>query len=138
MTSRYLANCEHASGALEGVRQFAGGPRSRVKQEIDAGMKIMLARQRGEDMPWPEQRRLTSDESIELARTQLTRNHCLEEWPVFIMCWSESIGHVREQGLDRTALPFDHIESLMNSIINATGDTISATFPDWGKDPAAS
>ena len=138
VTSRYLANCEHASGTLEGVRQFPGDPRSRVKQEIDAGMKIMLARQRGEDAPWPEQRRLTFDESMELVCSQLTRSHWLQEWQGFIMCWSESIGHVREQGLDRTALPFGHVESLVSNVINMTGDTMAATLPDWDKEPAES
>ena len=138
VTSHYLANCDHASGTLEGVRQFAGDPRSRVKQEIDAGMKIMLARQRGEDVPWPEQRRLTSDESMELVRTQLIRSHWLEEWQGFIMCWSESIGHVREQGLDRTALPFGDVESLVSNVINATGDTMAATFAHWDPMPSTS
>lgn len=138
VTCHYLANCEHASGTLEGVRQFPGDPRSRVKREIDAGMKIMLARQRGEDVPWPEQSRLTSDESIELVRTQLTRSHWLQEWQGFITCWSESIGHVREQGLDRAALPFDHVESLVSNVINVTGDAMAATFPDWDREPAES
>jgi hypothetical protein len=138
VTSRYLANCEHASGTLEGVRQFPGDPRSRVKQEIDAGMKIMLARQRGEDAPWPEQRRLTFDESMELVCSQLTRSHWLQEWQGFVMCWSESIGHVREQGLDRPALPFGHVESLVSNVINMTGDTMAATVPDWDKEPAES
>lgn len=138
VTSHYLGNCENASGTLEDVRQFVGDPRSRVKHEIDASIKIMFARQRGEDVPWPEQRRLTPAESMELARVQLTRSHWLEEWTGFIMCWSESIGHVREQGLDRRALPFDDIESLVNNVINATGDTMEATFPDWVKAPSPS
>lgn len=129
VTSHYLANCEHASGTLDGVPQFPGDPRSQVKQKIDAGMKIMLARQRGEDVPWPDQSRLTPAESMELVRTQLTRSHWLQEWQGFIMCWSESIGHVREQGLDRAALPFDHVESLVSNVINMTGDAMAATLP---------
>lgn len=138
VTSHYLANCEHASVTLEGIRQYPGDPRSRVKQEIDAGMKIMLARQRGENVPWPEQRRLTSDDLMELVRTQLTRSHWLQEWQGFIMCWSESIGHVRGQGLDRAALPFDHVESLVSNVINMTGDAMAATLPDWDREPAES
>lgn len=130
-TARYLGNCEHASGTLEGVRQFAGDPRARVKHEIDDGMRIMFARQRGEDLPWPDQRRLTPSEALELAQTQLARTHWLVEWQGFVMCWSESIGHVRERGLAHPALAFDHVASLVSTVIDATSATMAATFPDW-------
>lgn len=133
VTARYLGNCEHASGTLEGVRQFVGDPRARVKHEIDDGMRIMFARQRGEDVPWPDQRRLTPSEAMELAQTQLARTHWLEEWQGFVMCWSESIDRVREKGLDRTALPRNTVESLVSNLINMTGATMAVTFADWDK-----
>jgi hypothetical protein len=135
LTACYLATCESGEITLAGVNRFPGDPRSRVKQEIDESMKLMFASSKGENVTWPSERRLTIQEAAQLAQMQLQKSHWVEEWQGFVMCWSESIQHQQGSGFARPVLSFERIEPIFAAAVDASYETMTATFPDWDPSP---
>lgn len=127
----YLAACDHGGMTLESVKKFPGDPRARVKHDVDQSMKIIVAQRKGEDVSPPIDRKLATEEAVELTQIQLHRGHWLAEWRGFVTCWGESIEHQQQSGIARLALPFTAIETLFNSVVDASYATLAATFPEW-------
>lgn len=130
-TAAYVAACDSGLSTLEGVKNFPGDPRSRVKHDIAESMKIVMARQKGRETAWPEDPRLSADQATELVLLQLCHDHWVSEWEGFVTCWAESLEHQRQTGLARTALPYSAIQPMLNAIVDMSYNSLAGTFPDW-------
>jgi DNA repair photolyase len=131
ITARYLAACDSGPTTLAGVKRFPGDPKARVKHEIDEAMKEMLKRKQVGNPDNQEEKRLATEEALDLARTQLHKHNWVEEWRGFIICWSESIEHQRDTGIARSALPFDRIQPLLSEVVDLSNAVLKDTFPEW-------
>ena len=122
----YLSARESGDLVLENVRKFPGDPYSRVKHETDNAMAIIKARRGGDHTEWPEIRKLTKEDAVELATMQLRKDFLTTEWNAFVRCWLQSI---EAFPMRNAAMPYATVEPVVLKVVDSTIKTLEDVFP---------
>lgn len=125
----YLLQHDFVADTLASVRLFPGKPRDRVKNEVDRGMKAMLAERRGEPTVLPEPHVPTEAEVLAVVESQIRRSNLVAEWQCFILCWLQAIESQKQTGLARAAMPFGTVEPLVSTWVADSISVAEIMFP---------